>query len=89
MNNFDYPFTINPDIIIQHLEDQVVLLNPDSGAAFGLDGVSTHVWELMQSVDNMAPVKQQMLLDFEVEEDRLEKDLINFYQQLKTIELIR
>jgi len=88
MSEFDHPFMINPDIVVQQVENETLLLHPTSGAIFGLDGVSSRVWELMQSSHNLSEVKEQMLEDFEVDEDQLEHDLLAFLEQLKSIAAI-
>ena len=80
---------INPDIILQQVDDQTILLNPDTGHIFGLDRVSTRVWELLEETSDFAEVKKQMLLDFEVEESQLSKDLGFYFNQLLELELIR
>jgi len=87
-SNLNLPFSLRSNVICQQVENETLLLNPDSGDIFGLDGVSTRVWELMQVHSNMQDVKAQMMEEFEVEETQLEKDLLTFFQQLSSLDLI-
>lgn len=89
MVNDEQKLEINPEIILQDVDDQTILLNPNTGQIFGLDRVSTRVWELLAEKADLASVKKQMLLDFEVEEDQLSRDLEVYFGQLLELELIR
>lgn len=89
MINDKQKLEINPEIILQEVDDQTILLNPNTGHIFGLDRVSTRVWELLGEKSDLISVKRQMLLDFQVEEDRLSKDLEIYFGQLLELELIR
>lgn len=89
MINTDQQLEINPEIILQELEDQTILLNPNTGQVFGLDRVSTRVWELLSDVSSFGLVKQQMLEDFEVDEEQLTQDLHTYIGQLLELGLVR
>jgi hypothetical protein len=81
-------FSINPNLIQQEIDGELVLLNPDSGQTFFLDKVSNRTWELMQEISNIEAIKQQMMIDFEVSEATLEGDLESFFSQLDEMSLI-
>ena len=81
-------FSINPNLIQQEVDGELVLLNPDSGQTFYLDKVSNRTWELMQEFSNIGLIQQQMMLDFEVPEPTLKNDLENFLTQLAEMGLI-
>jgi len=89
MINDKQKLQINPDIILQEVDDQTILLNPDTGHIFGLDRVSTRVWELLEQKSDLTSVKKQMLLDFDVEENQLTKDLNVYFGQLLELDLVR
>lgn len=81
-------FRINPDIILQDVDGQTILLNPDTGQVFGLDRVSTRVWELVEEKSDLGAIKAQMLEDFDVDEVQLSKDLDVYMSQLLELELV-
>ena len=86
--NFDQPFKISENVVCQEVEGQTLLLNALTGHIFGLDQVSSRVWELMQTFETMNEVKQQMLTDFDVDEVTLREDLGKFVESLMNLEII-
>ena len=81
-------FLINPNLIQQEVDGELVLLNPDNGQTFFLDKVSNRTWELMQETTSTEVVQQQMMIDFDVPEATLKKDLESFISQLDDLGLI-
>ncbi|HAY45331.1 MAG TPA: PqqD family protein [Gammaproteobacteria bacterium] len=81
-------FSINPNLIQQEVDGELVLLNPDSGQTFFLDKVSNRTWELMQEFSNIDIIQQQMMRDFDVPESTVKKDLQSFFSQLAELGLI-
>lgn len=88
MSDLPNTLSINPEIILQTLDDQTALLDPNTGQVFGLDRVSSRVWELIEEFSDLAKVRQQMLEDFDVEEVRLDADLRVYISQLLELGLI-
>lgn len=79
---------INSDIICQELDGQTVLLNPMTGGYFGLDNISSFIWELLQDFDSVQDVLGCMVEAFDAEPQQLQKDLSTFLEQLKSADLI-
>lgn len=80
--------TINADIICQELDGQSVLLNPMTGGYFGLDQVSSFIWQLLQDTGSAQEVFDCMKEAFDADHQQLETDLITFLTQLQTADLI-
>lgn len=88
MSDLPKTLSINPEIILQKLDDQTALLNPNTGQVFGLDRVSSRVWELIEAHSELSQVRAQMLEDFDVEEAQLDKDLLMYIRQLIELGLV-
>jgi hypothetical protein len=73
---------IRPDVIRREVAGESVLLDLESGLYFGLDATSTRAWELLQAHGALRRVYDLMLAEFDVEGDRLERDLIAFVVDL-------
>ena len=74
--------------LMLELQGETVLLQLDSGEYFGLDPVSTRIWQLIVETGDLAAVEAAMLLEFDVERAVLEKDLARIVDDLVTRQLI-
>jgi hypothetical protein len=74
--------TISPEVVFKELGGEGVLLDLASGMYFGLDETSTRLWLLLQMDGSLRSVFDQMIEEFEVDPDRLERDLLQFVADL-------
>ncbi|MEH6660034.1 MAG: PqqD family protein [Parasphingorhabdus sp.] len=66
---------INPDVIYQEVEGEVVLLNTESEKYFGLDSVGAKFWAIASETGNVNEIITRMYDIFDVERDRLTNDI--------------
>ena len=74
--------TIPDDVVFRDLAGEAVLLHLGTGTYFGLDSVGTRIWQFLaenQSTETIVPL---MLLEFEVDEQRLRLDIETLVRQL-------
>ena len=67
--------TISEEVLAQELAGETVLLDLASESFFGLDEVSTRVWQLLRSGTGQAQLVETLLDEYEVEREVLEKDI--------------
>jgi hypothetical protein len=67
--------TISDEVLAQELAGETVLLDLASESFFGLDEVSTRVWQLLRSGTGQAQLVETLLDEYEVEREVLEKDV--------------
>lgn len=82
---------VNPDVLFQELATETVLLNIGNEQYFGLDDIGSRMWQLFSennNANNVNDVLTQMLDEFDVDEDRLGKDLLVFIEQLSEAGLV-
>jgi Coenzyme PQQ synthesis protein D (PqqD) len=65
----------NPDIIWKNVRGETVLLNPVSGKYYGLNKVGCAFWEKVDGERGTAEITALLLEEFNVEKERLVKDL--------------
>lgn len=65
----------HPDVLIQLLDGETVLLHLKTEEYYTLDHTSTRMWQLLIEHGEVEPVIVQMLNEFEVDEDILRRDL--------------
>lgn len=72
----------SPDVLVQELDGEAVLLNLESERYFGLDPVGTRVWALLEERTSLDAVHETLLAEFEVEPERLRADLLQLVGEL-------
>jgi hypothetical protein len=80
--------TIAPDVLIQHLDDESVLLNVRSGKYFGLDSVGTRAWQLVTTAPTVADALTSMASEYDVGYDVLRSDVEELLSQLVNLGLV-
>ncbi len=60
------PFRIPEHVLSRRLDDEMVLLNLDSGEYFGLNDTGTRVWELLSGGCSRQEVVERLAREFEV-----------------------
>ena len=63
------------DVVFNEVQGEAVLLHTVSGRYYGLDGVGTRFWQLALEGRSLGDVQQRMLGEYNVEPDRLWRDL--------------
>ena len=81
--------TISGDVLAQELDGETVLLDLASESFFGLDEVSTRVWQLLGDGAGRAEIIDRLLEEYEVERDTLEADVAELLENLLEAGLIK
>ena len=56
--------------------DDTVILELRGGVYYGLDGVGTRVWELLREPRTVRDIRDRIVLEFDVDDDRARDDLL-------------
>lgn len=80
--------TLAPDVLIQELAGESVLLNLNSEEYFGLDDIGTRMIAVLNESDSVAIAQAQLLQEYEVEPAQLSQDLRSLIRELQTHGLI-
>lgn len=78
----------NPEIIGKHVKGEIVLLNPVSGKYYGLNKGGGAFWEKIDGARSVAEIAAMLLDEFNVEKERLLKDLDDLIKSLTENKLI-
>ena len=87
MNNAE-KIIIPSSVFAQLVDDEMVLLDTESENYFGLDAVGTVMWQQLVETPLLDVLKSYMLEQYEVEEERLKKDIEIFVKTLVDHQLI-
>lgn len=87
--SLDATVTIPSTILCQTLEQDMVLLNLSTGTYFGLDPIGSRMWQHLQKDGRLQSVLARLLEEFDVEADRLTRDLLQLVASLHAHGLVR
>ena len=71
-----------PDVLVQELDGEAVLLNLDSERYFGLDDVGTRVWQHLLEHRQLERVCEAMQKEYEVDAASLRTDVLQLVEEL-------
>lgn len=69
-------------VTTRDLHGELVLLNFDSETYFGLDAVGTRIWSVLSESETVEDGVQTLLGEFDVEEERLRRDVSALLEKL-------
>ncbi len=64
------------------LGGEVAILDLDAGMYYGLDEVGARIWELIQEPRMVGDIRDTLVLEYDVEPERCERDLVDLLQKL-------
>lgn len=70
------------------LGTEAAILHVTSGRYYGLDAVGTRIWALVQHPISVAHLHATLLADYDVDPERLERDLAVLLDRLATVGLV-
>lgn len=79
---------VSPNALHRELQGETVLLQLDTGEYFGLNPVSTRIWQLIVETGDLDAVEDAMLNEFDVERAVLSTDLARIVDDLVARRLI-
>jgi hypothetical protein len=71
-----------PDVLLQDLEGEAVLLNLRNGQYYGLDENSYHMYKTLTSSRSVQAAYEALLQEYEIEPGQLQSDLDKFLTHL-------
>jgi hypothetical protein len=72
----------NPQLIAADMDGDTVMMSIESGEYFGLGGVGTRVWELIDTPRTLAQLTQTICAEYEVDAATCEADISRFLADL-------
>ena len=73
---------LSNNVFAQEIDDETIILDAITQEYFSLNEIGKVIWSLLSENKNLEEIKAQMLEMYEVPEEQLEKDVLNFLQAL-------
>lgn len=80
-------YQLKPDLLLQKVADEMVLLEPESGEYFTLNSVGADMLELMQQGKSAPEIAQHIATDYDVPTAQVQADLDELLKQLEEANL--
>ncbi len=77
-----HSINLAPDVLIQELSGESVLLNLNTEEYFGLDEVGSRMLSVLTSTGSIQEASDRLLQEYDVEPAQLQTDLINLIDQM-------
>ena len=80
---------LNETVVSAELDDELVLLNVETGIYFGLDAIGSRIWRLLAQGAAEGDIFDRLLAEYDVEPAQLRSDLSGFLKVLTAKGLAR
>jgi hypothetical protein len=78
----DRTFLPNRDAIVRELAGEAVILHLTAGTYFGLNGVGTRIWQLLETDGHLRQVFDALCREYDAPPAEIERDLLDLVSQL-------
>ena len=85
----DKRVTVPPGVMFRDLDGEAVVLEIESGRYFGLNETGTRMWLLLQEHGSVERVLRDLLTEYDVNEERLRRELLSFVETLSSQRLLQ
>ena len=72
----------SPDVLVQELDGEAVVLDLNSERYFGLDDVGTRIWQQLLEHGRLERVCEEMRKEYDVDESTLLADVVRLVEEL-------
>jgi hypothetical protein len=87
--NINSKITLSKNVFAQEIDDETIILDSVTQEYFSINEIGKVIWSLIEEKKNLEEIKAEMLDMYEVPEEQIEKDLLNFIQALEQKGLIK
>lgn len=81
----------NPEIVHSDMDGETVMMSINEGNYYGLNGVGSQIWDLLEQEMSMDAICTELLRSFDVEEEQCRSEVLAFLEEMacnKVIEIV-
>ena len=78
----DMKLVCSPDLVSTDMDDEVVMMSIEKGEYYGIGGVGSHVWSLLQNPITMNEIMETVCPEYEVSEKTCRSEIETFIDEL-------
>ena len=87
--NIKSKITLSKNVFAQEIDEETIILDSETQEYFSINEIGKVIWSLIEEKKNLAEIKAEMLDMYEVPQEQIEKDVLNFLQALEQKGLIK
>ena len=87
--NINSKITLSKNVFAQEIDEETIILDSETQEYFSINEIGKVIWSLIEEKKNLEEIKAEMLDMYEVPQEQIEKDLLNFIQALEQKGLIK
>ena len=87
--NIKSKITLSKNVFAQEIDEETIILDSETQEYFSINEIGKVIWSLIEEKKNLEEIKAEMLDMYEVPQEQIEKDLLNFIQALEQKKLIK
>jgi hypothetical protein len=81
-------FVHNINMITANIDTELVMMDADRGAYFGLDEIGTRIWNMLAEPQSLVQLCDKLVEEYEVERATCEQDVSQLLSQMQAQNLI-
>jgi hypothetical protein len=81
-------FKVNPDVVSQRVEDQIVVVNLTTNRIFALSSTAARVWELLSEGHDQSEIHAQLSQEYAVDGPELRDEIERLLAELNAESLV-
>jgi len=70
------------------MDDEIVMMHPESGKYFALNPVAARIWELLETPHNLQEIVSKLLTEFDVTPETCKAQVSDFLENISEKKLI-
>lgn len=75
-------------LLTTEVDGELMALSVEHGTCYGLNGVGTRIWALLAEPRSVDSLCEQLLAEFDVEEDRCRQEVADLLEELRADGLV-
>ena len=78
----------NNEVFASEIDNEVVMMNVESGKYYGMDAIGSRIWELIKEKVQVTEVIETLLEEYDVSWEQCRKDVLDFLNELYAQNLV-
>ena len=88
MEMLNVQYQIHPEAFSTEADNQIVILQYETGVYFTLNQVGMRIWQLLEQGKTLQEILNDLLQEYDVSKEQLRQDLLSVVKQFKEKGLI-
>lgn len=88
MINENIKFIRKKELLSSRMDNEIVMMHPESGKYFALNPVASRIWELLEQPNSINDLVEKLLREFDVTQDVCKTEVTVFIEEIMEKKLI-